>query len=221
MFDRFTERARTVVARARDGARARGHGVIEAAHVALVLFDDPKAHASTTLAMLGFDPAIAAESLADLLPPSGEPLAADRQLAFAPGAKDLLEGTLEAAASLGSRYVGTEHVLLALLETEDEPAARVLRDAGADPEAVRAEIAKHVERRPTGWRPGFDLGKVCAGALRYVTEAGLDRVGRAAMVASLVSEVDPATERALRGLGVEPEAFLEALRREIRADAES
>ena len=49
----------------------------------------------------------------------------------------------------------------------------------------------------------------------------MDRVGRAAMVAALVSEVDPATERALRGLGVEPDAFLEALEREIREDAAS
>jgi hypothetical protein len=57
--------------------------------------------------------------------------------------------------------------------------------------------------------------------MRRVTDAGLDRVGRAAMVAALVAEVDPATARALRGLGVEPAALLEALEREIRRDAAS
>lgn len=224
MFDRFTERARTVVTRARDAARSRGHAVIEVPHVAVVLFDDDKAHASTTLATLGLD-IRGAVSVDDLLPPPADPLPADRTVSFDPAARSLLEGTLAAAASFGSRYVGTEHLLLALLEIEDEPAAgriqEVLRGAGIGVDEVRREIAKLGERRPTGWRPGFDLGKVCAGAHRLVTDAGLDRVGRAAMIASLIEEVDPATEKALRSLGVEPDALLDALRREIREDAAS
>jgi hypothetical protein len=53
-----------------------------------------------------------------------------------------------------------------------------------------------------------------------VTEAGLDRVGRASMVAALLAELDPATRRALESVGVDPGDLLAALQREIRRDAD-
>jgi ATP-dependent Clp protease ATP-binding subunit ClpC len=219
MFDRFTERARSVVARAREVALARGHDWVEPAHVVLGALEDPKTHAATVLAALGHDVAALRAALDAVAPVRGPVLEIEGQLPFTVAARRMLEASLQAAASLSCPYIGTEHVLLGLLETEDLPAGKALREAGVDPQAIRAELEKAGALRPTGWRAGFDLGRVCAEAMRRVTDAGLDRVGRAAMVASLVADIDPATARALRGLGIEPAAFLEALEREIREDA--
>jgi len=130
------------------------------------------------------------------------------------------EGKTTMVVRADDRFLG----ILALADTP-RPAVRetlqALRDQGVDPEVVRNELAKRGTLRPTGWRPGFDLSKVCAEAMQRVTEAGLDRVGRAAMIAALVAEVDPATERALTSLGVDADAFLAALEREIREDADT
>lgn len=49
------------------------------------------------------------------------------------------------AERLGHRYVGTEHLLIGLLEEETGPAAQVLRDLG-----VTAASVREVWRRTTG-----------------------------------------------------------------------
>ncbi len=221
MFDRFTERARLTVARAHKVAMARGHDWIEPAHVVLGALEDPKTHASTVLTGLGYDLEALRKALDEVAPAKGEMLEIEGQLPFTVAARRMLEAALQVAASLSCPYIGTEHVLLGLIETEDLPAGKALRDHGVDPEVVRTELAKRSTLRPTGWRPGFDLSKVCAEAMLRVTEAGLDRVGRAAMIAALVAEIDPATERALASLDIDADAFLAALEREIREDADS
>jgi ATP-dependent Clp protease ATP-binding subunit ClpA len=221
MFQRFTERARMIVPRARERALAGGYESIEPAHLAAALLDDPKSHATTALAALGHEPDALRSAVEASCPDAGEPVEREGKLSFTPAVRRVFEASLEAAALVDSAYIGTEHLLLGLLGLPDVPAAAALLDAGVSPDAVRGEIEKARQKRPTGWRPGFDLGKVCAAAMGLVTEAGLDRVGRAAMVAALLAEIDPATERALRSVGVDPSALLDALRREIRRDAES
>jgi ATP-dependent Clp protease ATP-binding subunit ClpA len=209
------------VARARACAAQRGEEMLEPLHFALVLFEDERSHAVTAAREAGLDPDDLREAIRAVAPPPGEPGEPSDQIPFDVATKDMLEATLEAAASLQSQYVGTEHLLLALLRLEKVPVAVALRQAGLAVEPVLAVIGRRRQERPTGWRPGFDLGRVCAVAMGLVTEAGLDRVGRAAMVAALLEEIDPATERALRSVGADPAALLEALRREIRADAAS
>ena len=49
----------------------------------------------------------------------------------------LVERAATEAADLGDRYVGCEHLLLAVVADADGPAARLLAHAGADPATVR------------------------------------------------------------------------------------
>ena len=58
---------------------------------------------------------------------------------FDAGAKKALELTFREALRQGHNYVGTEHILLALLEHEDS--SGVLHELGVDKEAVAAHIA--------------------------------------------------------------------------------
>jgi ATP-dependent Clp protease ATP-binding subunit ClpA len=57
------------------------------------------------------------------------------------------------ARDLRHEHVGTEHVLLALLEDEAAPIAVALRDRGIDQIHVRDEIIKRVGRGQTGTDP--------------------------------------------------------------------
>lgn len=53
---------------------------------------------------------------------------------------------VEEAERLGHRYLGPEHLLLALLRQEDTPAANLLRAHGVELEATRAEVNRLVAR---------------------------------------------------------------------------
>jgi len=64
---------------------------------------------------------------------SGEDVTSS-QIPFTPRAKKVLELALREALSLGHNYIGTEHILLALLELEDR--AGVLAELGVEKEAV-------------------------------------------------------------------------------------
>jgi ATP-dependent Clp protease ATP-binding subunit ClpC len=62
------------------------------------------------------------------------------EIPFTPRAKRVLEMAIEEARDLGHSYIGTEHILLALLEEEDGVATRVLENLGVDLSKVRSEI---------------------------------------------------------------------------------
>src|SRR5260370_36726061 len=60
----------------------------------------------------------------------------------------------EEADRLRHDYVGPEHVLAGLTRQEDSRAAAILREAGLDPEAVRAGLDRLVAQQilPPAWR---------------------------------------------------------------------
>jgi ATP-dependent Clp protease ATP-binding subunit ClpA len=64
-----------------------------------------------------------------------------------------------AARRLGHGHIGTEHLLLGLLET-DGIAAQVLRGLGVTPAAVEREIRAEVGRAPLGERDAEALGAI-------------------------------------------------------------
>jgi len=71
---------------------------------------------------------------------------------FTDRARDVIKGAQVEARELHHRYIGTEHILLALLGDSGGLAATVLRDAGVLPEQVRADVLAAVgsRREPLG-----------------------------------------------------------------------
>ncbi|HVF13056.1 MAG TPA: Clp protease N-terminal domain-containing protein [Acidimicrobiales bacterium] len=74
------------------------------------------------------------------------------------------------ARSLGHGYVGTEHLLLALVRQGDGVAARVLDSAGVSADAVRSDVLEIVGRGPSGTAPGAEdlVGPADTEALRAI-----------------------------------------------------
>ncbi|MFE2036075.1 Clp protease N-terminal domain-containing protein [Streptomyces scopuliridis] len=117
-FGRFTPRARSVVVASQNKAREGGHTQIGTGHLALGLLDDPEGLAAQVLVAQGVQLETVKEAVSEALPePSGEPV--PDLVPFDARAKKVLELTFREALRLGHNYVGTEHVLLALLEQED------------------------------------------------------------------------------------------------------
>ncbi|MGK5533830.1 Clp protease N-terminal domain-containing protein [Streptomyces sp. URMC 129] len=135
-FDRFTTRARSVVIASQNEAHAAGHDRIRPPHLVLGLLSEPEGIAARALAAQDVTPeAVRAAATAALPAASGEVPAL---IPFDPGAKKALELTFRQALRLGHNYVGTEHILLALLEFEDGEG--VLTGLGVDRAAAEEFI---------------------------------------------------------------------------------
>lgn len=68
-----------------------------------------------------------------------KPMRHGRHQTFGNGAKKTLELSLRESIALKSNYIGAGHLLLALIRADDG-GARVIKDAGLDPKAVREEV---------------------------------------------------------------------------------
>lgn len=66
-------------------------------------------------------------------------------LPFAPASKKSLELALRQALRLGDSYIGTQHVLLGLLQGDDPSAMALLRQRGCEPETVRAALLAQLD----------------------------------------------------------------------------
>jgi sugar phosphate isomerase/epimerase len=66
----------------------------------------------------------------------------------ADAARRAMQRAVEAASELGSNYVGTEHALVGLIETESGLAAHALADLGVTREAVLGQLPPVGEPRP-------------------------------------------------------------------------
>ena len=116
-FSAFTPRARNVLAAAHNEAARRGNSEVGTLHILLGLLADRDCIAVALLA----DSRINVLGLADLaaaqLP---DPVAEVPELIpYDAPARKTLELTFRQALRLGHNYIGTEHILLALLEVED------------------------------------------------------------------------------------------------------
>jgi Clp amino terminal domain, pathogenicity island component len=132
---RFTDRARQVVVGAQQRARATGHPEAAPEHVLLALVADHDSLASKAIVAQG----AALDTVTSVLTEAvGEgPGATDGHVAFTGGARQLLAVTLREAVRLGHNYIGTEHILLALLDDEATVPAAVLTGLGVT--KVRSE----------------------------------------------------------------------------------
>ncbi|MFE9241554.1 Clp protease N-terminal domain-containing protein [Streptomyces sp. NPDC007007] len=139
-FHRFTPRARNVMVASNNEAQAARHAEIVPAHLILGLLAEPEGVAVRVLAGQGVEPdALRAEATTALPAPVD---AAPELIPYDADAKKVLELTFREALRLGHSHVGTEHVLLALLEFED--GSGVLSGLGLSKEAVSAAVERAV-----------------------------------------------------------------------------
>lgn len=138
-FERFTPRARRVLEVAAERCRAAGGTQVEPEHLLVALYDQPAGVAATALVALGATKADVEARLGLSGTPSGERAGA---APFSPPARSLLRDALDEALGLAHNYIGTEHLLLALVRDPASRACRALADLGVGPEAVRGKITE-------------------------------------------------------------------------------
>ena len=127
-FARFTDRAKHVVIAAQDEARRRRHSEVGTEHLLLGFLHEPQCLA--VKAIESFD--VSSDALlsaveAQLGAPGSD---VPGHIPFSRSAKKVRNLALREALRLGHNYIGTEHMLLALLRDERSGGAQVLQSFG-------------------------------------------------------------------------------------------
>ncbi|MGI8645775.1 MAG: Clp protease N-terminal domain-containing protein [Nocardioides sp.] len=133
-MESFTNRAAVVVLKAQNAARERGHETLTSEHLLLGFLAEWDGFAGLAIEAAGVSQEDLAQAVERALPPNAEPRLA--HASFSPGLKKVLALSVREALRLGHGYVGTEHLLLGLLESADEPAAGLLSGLGVTKDGV-------------------------------------------------------------------------------------
>ena len=157
-IDRFTEGARRALALSQDSAKEMGHNYVGSEHLLLGLIKEGEGAAARALAQLGLTRREANEFIVYWLPAMEQnpynlaqlgireadvSARADElvghgdyhftdSFGYTPRTKKILELSLYEAKSLKNSYIGTEHILLAIIREKDCVAVRILEDLGVD-----------------------------------------------------------------------------------------
>jgi ATP-dependent Clp protease ATP-binding subunit ClpA len=162
VFELFTERARRVVVLAHEEAQALKHNYIGTEHLLLGVLRLPDARVETEiLDTFGLTVDTVRDNVTRIVG-LGEGVTPG-QIPFTPRSKTALELSVREAIALGQTEVDSEHILLALARVRDGVAMRILLDAGADDNTLRAMITTSA----TGDRLGHRLEVIEALVLAF------------------------------------------------------
>jgi ATP-dependent Clp protease ATP-binding subunit ClpA len=207
MFERFTDQARRSVVLAQEECRRLGHGQIDPEHVLLGVLMQPDTAGCRVLVRLGADPGALRREVEEAVGQGSRSWERGGHVPFNPLTKHVLETSLRESLRLRHNYLGTEHLLLALIGAEG-PGARALRAAGVELDRTR-ELVAHLPPVEAGQppRPGADP----------VEDEPILRAVRAAKDAAL----DRGDLEAAAALRADERALLEALRRKESGEPEA
>jgi ATP-dependent Clp protease ATP-binding subunit ClpC len=180
---RFTENARKALGLAQEEARSLGHNYVGTEHLLLGIIAVEESTASEVLGEMG----VSAEGIreqVERLVGKGDFNFTDA-FGYTPRTKNVIEYSVVEAKGLSHSYVGTEHLLLALLRERASVAARILIDLGVDLKALRDRLIGGMREEGPG------TGKSTAGG----KTPKLDKFGRDLTQAARDGELDPVIGR--------------------------
>ena len=196
MFERFTDRARKVMALANQEAQRFNHEYIGTEHILLGLVKEGGGVGANVLKNLDLDLRKIRLEVEKLVK-SGPDMVTMGKLPQTPRAKKVIEYAIEEARSLNHNYVGTEHLLLGLLREQDGIAAQVLMNLGLKLEDVREEVLNLLGAGVEGEEasaPGRPMRTTQPGGGKSKTPA-LDSFGRDLTQLAKQDQLDPVIGR--------------------------
>ena len=140
---------------------------------------------------------------------------------FSSRAQNVLRQSHEAARELGHGYVGSEHLLLALLEEDAGLPCRALGELGVTRTAVREQIVRRIGLGVAGTAPALgltpDLRRVITCAVEEAVRSGCGRVGSEHLLLGVIREEGNVAMEVLRESGVDLRRLQSALQRRMDA----
>ncbi len=138
-MERFTQRARRVLSLAHQEAERLRKETINTEHVLVALAREDGGVAGRVLRDLGLEVERIVEIVEKL---GGYGTQSPERIELSSGVQQVLEYAIEEARRMGHQYIGTEHLLLALLRSPEGLASDVLRKLGVTPEQIRRQTRR-------------------------------------------------------------------------------
>jgi ATP-dependent Clp protease ATP-binding subunit ClpC len=136
----FTDRVKKVMQIAREESVRLGNDYVGTEHLLLGLIKEGDGVAVAVLRSMGIDLDSLTASIEKAITSTGGMMTIGQMLPFTPRAKKVLEIAANEARSMSHKYIGTEHLLLALMRDTESAAANALAAAGLEYEKVKEEI---------------------------------------------------------------------------------
>lgn len=139
-FNGFTEKANCALNLAIESAEEMGHNYVGSEHIVLGLLREETGVAAAVLGQLGVT---AQDMKKQMMQKIGSGIKTDLTVAdFTPRSKRIIQLAVMEAARLNHNYVGTEHLLIALLSESDCYGMRFLSLLGARPSEIARKIGE-------------------------------------------------------------------------------
>ena len=145
MSDRFTEKAENALNRSVKTAERLGHTYIGTEHILLSLTEDEMCCASLILKKNGIDRTKLFSVIKDYSGVGVKSKLSSKDLT--PRARKILENSYTNAMQFGGGKIGTEHILLSLVEEKDSVAIKVLNILKTDLIGIRDDINTLIKNR--------------------------------------------------------------------------
>lgn len=189
-FDGFTEKANNALNLALTSAEDMGHTYIGSEHIILGLLKENSGVAAEVLSKLGVTEEAFTKCLKEKIGTGSRTgLSLDD---FTPRSKRILQIAVMEASRLNHNYVGTEHLLIAVLEEGDSYGVRFLRMLGVRQNDIMEEIRNALS---SGEQDDNTTGAVQPGAKGNSATKTLDQFGRDLTELAKKGEIDPVIGR--------------------------
>ncbi len=142
---------------------------------------------------------------------------------FTKDAREVMDHANDEARTLNHEYLGTEHILLALVAKGQGPAANALEDAGITEEVAKDQISKLVVPGPDPVAPGTlpqtnRTKNIIEAAIAEARNLGDDMVGTQHILLGLLHERDGLAAQAIINTGCDPDELRNQLLNMLGAD---
>ena len=186
----FTEKAREAITQAHHVACTMGHGYIGSEHLLLGLIKEGTGVAAKELEKAGVTYKGVEDEVSRIIG-TGVAVSEDTDLPLTPRTKRILEMSSFEARRLGHSYIGTEHILMAIIHDGDGVGARILRGLNINTGSFYNNIVASID--------GAESEGTTAGAPKKSTHnaktPSLDKYGRDFTQMARENKFDPVIGR--------------------------
>ena len=191
MNDRFTEKARNAIQKARAAAAELGHSYIGTEHLLLGVVRETDALGSRVLRENGFEEDLVLDLIEKTV---GRGAPGMPVQGLTPRCKRVIEIAVAEATRLRHSYVGTEHLLMGILREPESTAAHLLTAAGGDLNRIYTDVFTRFSA--SDYRAAARSGGVGQRtAVRRVETKNLDQYSRDLTEMASRGELDPVIGR--------------------------
>jgi len=147
MFDnKFTQRAENAIKRAHEAAVRMGADYVGSEHLLIGLLEEKGGIAANVLNAAGISDIEITNLMEEVEVeiPVDEDEEADEPIGLTPRTKRIIESSLNESKKLSHNFIGTEHLLMALLQEEDCVACQLLTELGIDIKKMYNDISAQI-----------------------------------------------------------------------------